>query len=155
MEHKGHRRSPFFKISYQKMFVSLVVSCLLFSAQFSQATSKLCGFQFVKFSRKGELISNTTGYVPPRETFNNLLLNIKKRTGQKVQGGSQAFTIPHPMSRLPPPAKMSPTVLNLLITTILSCQHFFYPHLRFCCYVRALVTVKHAGEAKLQRSVPN
>lgn len=128
-EHNGQRRSAFIKTNYQ-LFVSLVVSCLQFSAQFSQATSKLCGFQLVKLSRKAELISNTTGYVPPREKQASVQQSPFKRkeaAAQKAQGVCRVFTTPRPTSRLPSAAKLSDTVLNSLATTILSYPPLLLP----------------------------
>lgn len=83
-EHKEQRRSVFIKTNYQ-LLVSLVVSCLLFSAQFSQATSKWYGFQLVKLSRKAELISNTTDDVPPPEKQPSIQLSPFKRQEAAVQ----------------------------------------------------------------------
>lgn len=62
VECTGHKRSPFVKrsiraeIDYKELFLSLVVSCLLFRAQSLQSSSKLCGFLFVTLSRKRELV---------------------------------------------------------------------------------------------------
>jgi len=81
--------------------------------------------------------------------FNNLLLNIKHRAA------SQASTIPRLMSRFPAPVKMSPTVPNSLITTILSCHHFFYPHLHFCCYIKSALHCKICWRCKITKVSPD
>lgn len=81
--------------------MALAVSCLLFSAQFSQATSKLCGFQCQTLKKRRAYQQHHWLCLPLEKSepaFNNLLSNIKERTGQKVQGISQAFTVPPPVT---------------------------------------------------------